>query len=48
MADHALSLSSTEEINNFILSEMQARFPSDFDRDTTFGEKLFPIENNSN
>jgi len=48
MADHALSLSSTEEINNFILSEMQARFPSDFDRDTTFGEKLFPVENNSN
>jgi len=48
MADHALSLKSTEEINNFILSEMQARFPSDFDRDTTFEEKFHPLENNSN
>ena len=48
MADHALSLTSTEEINHFILSEMQARFPSDFDRDTTFEEKLLPVENNLN
>lgn len=48
MADHALGLTSTEEINNFILSEMQARFPSDFDRDTTFEEKFLPLENNSN
>ncbi len=48
MADHALSLTSTDKINSFILSEMQARFPSDFDRDTTFEEKLTPVENNSN
>ncbi len=48
MADHALSLTSTEKINSFILSEMQGRFPSDFDRDTTFEEKLHPLENNSN
>ena len=48
MADHALSLTSTEEINHFILSEMQARFPSDFDRDTTFQEKFQPLENDSN
>jgi phosphoenolpyruvate-protein phosphotransferase (PTS system enzyme I) len=48
LADHALTLTSTEKINNFILSEMQARFPSDFDRDTTFEEKLLPVENNSN
>ena len=47
MANHALRLTSCEEINNFIFSEMQARFPSDFDRDTTFGEKLLPVENNS-
>jgi phosphotransferase system enzyme I (PtsI) len=47
MADHALSLTSTEEINHFILSEMQARFPSDFDRDTTFEEKFQTFENNS-
>jgi len=48
MADHALSLTSTEEINQFILAEMQARFPSDFDRDTTFQEKFQPLENDSN
>ena len=47
MADHALSLKSTEETNNFVLSEMQARFPSDFDRDTTFEEKFHPLEKNS-
>lgn len=46
MADHALSLTSTEKINSFILSEMQTRFPSDFDRDTTFEEKFLPVENN--
>ncbi len=45
IADHALSLTSTEKINSFILSEMQTRFPSDFDRDTTFEEKFLPVEN---
>ncbi len=39
LADHALSLSTSEEINRFINSEMQSRFPSDFDRDLAFGEK---------
>jgi len=48
MADHALGLTSTEDINNFILSEMRARFPADFDRDTTFEEKFRPQENISN
>ena len=48
MADHALTLTSTVEVNNFILSEMQARFPSDFDSDTNFGEKLVPVGNNIN
>ena len=39
LADHALSLSTSEEINRFINSEMRSRFPSDFDRDLAFGEK---------
>ena len=39
LADHALSLSTSEEINRFINEEMRKRFPSDFDRDLAFGEK---------
>ena len=39
LADHALSLSNSEEINRFINNEMRNRFPSDFDRDLAFGEK---------
>lgn len=39
LADHALSLSTSEEINRFINIEMRNRFPSDFDRDLAFGEK---------
>jgi phosphotransferase system enzyme I (PtsI) len=39
LADHALSLSTSEEINRFINNEMRNRFPSDFDRDLVFGEK---------
>jgi len=39
LADHALSLSTSEEINRFINNEMRNRFPSDFDRDLAFGEK---------
>ncbi len=39
LADHALSLSTSEEINRFISNEMRNRFPSDFDRDLAFGEK---------
>jgi len=39
MAEKALAMTSTEEINQFINSEMRARFPSDFDRDMAFGEK---------
>jgi phosphotransferase system enzyme I (PtsI) len=39
LADHSLSLSTSEEINRFINSEMRSRFPSDFDRDLAFGEK---------
>lgn len=39
LADHALSLSTSDEINRFINSEMRSRFPSDFDRDLAFGEK---------
>jgi len=39
LADHALGLSTSEEINRFINTEMQSRFPSDFDRDLAFGEK---------
>ena len=39
IADHALNLSTSEEITRFINSEMRTRFPSDFDRDLAFGEK---------
>jgi len=39
LADHALRLSSAEEVNQLITSEMRSRFPSDFDRDLDFGEK---------
>ena len=39
LADHALRLSTSEEITRFINSEMRNRFPSDFDRDLVFGEK---------
>jgi len=39
MAEKALTMTTTEEINYFINNEMRARFPSDFDRDMTFGEK---------
>lgn len=39
MADHVLSLSSTEEINRFIINEMKEKFPSDFARDLSFEEK---------
>lgn len=39
MADHALGLSTAEEVNRFINDEMRNRFPSDFDRDLAFGEK---------
>jgi len=39
LAEKALAMTSTEEINQFINSEMRARFPSDFDRDMAFGEK---------
>ena len=39
LADHALSLSTSEEVNRFINNEMRNRFPSDFDRDMAFGEK---------
>jgi phosphotransferase system enzyme I (PtsI) len=39
LADHALSLSTSEQINRFINTEMRSRFPSDFDRDLAFGEK---------
>ena len=44
MADHVLGLTSSDEINRFILTEMQSRFPSDFDRDTSFEEKRVPEE----
>ncbi|QPJ63561.1 MAG: phosphoenolpyruvate--protein phosphotransferase [Candidatus Nitronauta litoralis] len=39
IADTALAMGSSEEINQFILTEMRKRFPSDFDRDSAFGEK---------
>ena len=39
LADHALSLSTSEEVNRFISNEMRNRFPSDFDRDLAFDEK---------
>ena len=39
LADHALSLSTSEEVNRFINNEMRTRFPSDFDRDLAFDEK---------
>jgi len=48
MADHALSLSSTKEINHFIISEMQSRFPSDFNRDPIFEEYPFPLPDIAN
>ncbi|NIQ02041.1 MAG: phosphoenolpyruvate--protein phosphotransferase, partial [Nitrospinaceae bacterium] len=47
IADHVLSLSSTEAINRFITTEMRSRFPSDFDRGVTFEEKLKPAGRNS-
>lgn len=39
LAERALQMSSTEEINRFINDQMRAKFPSDFDRDMAFGEK---------
>lgn len=39
IADHATSLSTAEEVNQFITNDMRTRFPSDFDRDLAFGEK---------
>ncbi len=39
IADKALAMGSAEEINHFILDEMRQRFPSDFDRDSAYGEK---------
>lgn len=39
LADHVLSLSSTEEINRFIAAEMQEKFPSVFKRDLTLKQK---------
>ena len=39
LADHVLSLSSTEEINRFIAAEMQEKFPSVFKRDLTLEQK---------
>ena len=47
MADHALQLSSTEQILQFITKEMRTRFPSDFDRDLSFEEKFKPAEKNT-
>ena len=47
MADHALQLSSTEQILQFITKEMRTRFPSDFDRDLSFEEKYKPAEENT-
>jgi phosphotransferase system enzyme I (PtsI) len=46
MADHALSLSSIKEINNFVITEMQSRFPSDFNRDPIFEEKSISTSKN--
>ena len=40
MADHVLSLSSTEEINRYITQEMREKLPYDFSRDLGFEEKL--------
>ncbi len=42
LADHVMSLSSMDEINQYVSEEMRQRFPSDFDRDTDFEEKLIP------
>ena len=39
LADQALGLRTTEEVNQLITTEMRTRFPSDFDRDLAFGEK---------
>ncbi len=39
LAEKALLLSSTAEIDKLINEEMRTRFPSDFDRDLTFEEK---------
>ena len=39
LADHALSLTTSEEVDRFIKNEMRSRFPSDFDRDKAFSEK---------
>ncbi len=46
MADHVLGLSSLEDINRYVNEEMRSRFPSDFDRDTDFEEKLIPTHKN--
>ncbi len=40
LAEHALRLTSAEDVNKFISTEMRTRFPSDFDRDLTFEEKV--------
>ena len=47
MAGHVLGLATTDEINHYVTSEMQSRFPSDFARGRTFEEKLVPAEKNS-
>ncbi|MFQ5451146.1 MAG: phosphoenolpyruvate--protein phosphotransferase [Nitrospinaceae bacterium] len=43
MAAEVLGLASTEEINRFVISEMQRKFPSDFDRNLNFNEKPIPV-----
>lgn len=40
IADRVLQLTSAEEINRFVTSEMRAKFPYDFNRGTSFEERL--------
>ncbi|UCD11019.1 MAG: phosphoenolpyruvate--protein phosphotransferase, partial [Nitrospinaceae bacterium] len=47
LAEKALRLSSAEQIDEFVTGEMRARFPSDFDRDLTFEEKMETAERSS-
>jgi len=42
LADDVLEMSCPDEISSFITNAMRVRFPEDFDRDTSFEEKLSP------
>ena len=42
LADDVLKMSCPNEISTFIINEMRARFPEDFDRSLSFEKKINP------